>query len=230
MAAQAAALGADEVTEAVLDRLATVGLIDDEDFAAQWVRSRQMHSGKGKRALAAELRTKGVDAEVIATALGSLDAGVERVRAEQLVERRLRREALGDGDDAKVMRRLVGMASVAGIRGLPGHGAYCASKAAVISYCESLRGELRDSGVQVVTLSPGYVDTPLTRRNRYAMPFLMRPEAFADRAWRAIEDGVSYRVIPWQMGVVAKLLRLLPNPWFDRLLVGRPRKHRRTDG
>lgn len=126
--------------------------------------------------------------------------------------------------------RLVGMASVAGIRGLPGHGAYCASKAAVISYCESLRGELRDSGVQVVTLSPGYVDTPLTRRNRYAMPFLMRPEAFADRAWRAIEDGVSYRVIPWQMGVVAKLLRLLPNPWFDRLLVGRPRKHRRTDG
>lgn len=99
----------DEVTEAVLDRLATVGLIDDEDFAAQWVRSRQMHSGKGKRALAAELRTKGVDAEVIATALGSLDAGVERVRAEQLVERRLRREALGDGDDAKVMRRLVGM-------------------------------------------------------------------------------------------------------------------------
>lgn len=99
----------DEVTEAVLDRLATMGLIDDEDFAAQWVRSRQMHSGKGKRALAAELRTKGVDAEVIATALGSLDAGVERVRAEQLVERRLRREALGDGDDAKVMRRLVGM-------------------------------------------------------------------------------------------------------------------------
>ncbi|MBU3706255.1 MAG: recombination regulator RecX [Mycobacterium sp.] len=99
----------DEVTETVLDRLAAVGLVDDEDFAAQWVRSRQMHAGKGKRALAAELRTKGVDAEVIATALEGLDAGVERVRAEQLVQRRLRREALGDGDDAKVMRRLVGM-------------------------------------------------------------------------------------------------------------------------
>lgn len=99
----------DEVTEAVLGRLATVGLIDDEDFAAQWVRSRQTHAGKGKRALAAELRTKGVDAEVIATALEGIDAGTERVRAEQLVERRLRREALGDGDDAKVMRRLVGM-------------------------------------------------------------------------------------------------------------------------
>jgi short-subunit dehydrogenase len=126
--------------------------------------------------------------------------------------------------------RLVGIASVAGIRGLPGHGAYCASKAGVISYCESLRGELRASGVKVVTLSPGYIDTPLTRQNRYAMPFLMSADAFAERAYRAIEVGVSYRVIPWQMGVVAKLLRLLPDAWFDRLLAGRPRKHRRTDG
>ena len=122
--------------------------------------------------------------------------------------------------------RLVGIGSVAGIRGLPGHGAYCASKAAVISYCESLRGELRASGVRVVTISPGYVDTPLTRENRYRMPFLMTPEAFAERAFKAIETGRSYRVIPWQMGVAAKLLRLLPNPWFDRLLQGRPRKHR----
>jgi short-subunit dehydrogenase len=122
--------------------------------------------------------------------------------------------------------RLVGIASVAGIRGLPGHGAYCASKAGVISYCESLRGELRGSGVRVVTLSPGYIDTPLTRQNRYAMPFLMSAEAFAERAWPAIEAGVSYRVIPWQMGVVGKLLRLLPDVLFDRLLAGRPRKHR----
>jgi len=99
----------DDVAEAVLDRLAAVGLIDDEDFAAQWVRSRQQHAGKGKRALAAELRTKGVDGDVIAAALDGIDAGAERVRAEQLVERKLRRETLTDGDDAKVMRRLVGM-------------------------------------------------------------------------------------------------------------------------
>lgn len=123
---------------------------------------------------------------------------------------------------------LVGMASVAGIRGLPGHGAYCASKAAVISYCECLRGELRGSGVQVTTICPGYIDTPLTRKNRYSMPFLMRPEEFANRAFKAIEAGDSYRVIPWQMGVVAKLLRLLPDGLFDRLLAGRPRKHRKT--
>jgi short-subunit dehydrogenase len=121
---------------------------------------------------------------------------------------------------------LVGIASVAAIRGLPGHGAYCASKAAVVAYCESLRGELRSSGVAVVTLLPGYVDTPLTRKNRYAMPFLMSPQAFAAQAFDAIAAQTSYRVIPWQMGVVAKLLRLLPNGLFDRLLAGRPRKHR----
>lgn len=125
---------------------------------------------------------------------------------------------------------LVGIASVAGIRGLPGHGAYCASKAAVISYCESLRGELRPSGVKVVTITPGYIDTPLTRKNRYGMPFLMKAEVFADKAFATIQAGCSYRVIPWQMGVVAKLLRLLPNAVFDKALAGRPRKHRQSLG
>lgn len=124
---------------------------------------------------------------------------------------------------------LVGIGSVAGIRGLPGHGAYCASKAAVISYCESLRGEMRPHGVRVVTISPGYIDTPLTRQNRYSMPFLMQADDFADCAFRAITAGVSYRVIPWQMGVVAKLLRMVPNVLFDKLLAGRPRKRRQSE-
>jgi short-subunit dehydrogenase len=122
---------------------------------------------------------------------------------------------------------LVGVASVAAIRGLPGHGAYCASKAGVVAYCESLRVECRGSGVRVVTLVPGYVATPLTAGNRYSMPFLMAPEAFAERAFDAIAAGRSYRVIPWPMGVVAKALRLLPNAWYDRLLAGRGRKPRR---
>ena len=121
---------------------------------------------------------------------------------------------------------LVGVASVAAVRGLPGHGAYCASKAAVVSYCEALRGECRDAGVKVVTLLPGYVATPLTAKNRYPMPFLISADTFAKRAMRAIGVGVSYRVIPWQMAVVAKLMLLLPNALFDQLLVGRPRKHR----
>ena len=121
---------------------------------------------------------------------------------------------------------LVGIGSVAGIRGLPGHGAYCASKAAAITYCESLRGELRASNVAVVTICPGYIDTPLTRQNRYAMPFLMSPQDFAQQAFKAILAGSSFRVIPWQMGGVAKLLRLLPNWLFDKALSGRPRKRR----
>ena len=123
---------------------------------------------------------------------------------------------------------LVGIGSVAGIRGLPGHGAYCASKAAVIAYCESLRGELKPSGVKVVTICPGYIDTPLTQKNRYSMPFLMKSDRFADKAFAAIAQGASYRVIPWQMGVVAKLLRLLPNAVFDKALAGRPRKQRQN--
>ena len=122
--------------------------------------------------------------------------------------------------------RLVGIASVAAIRGLPGHGAYCASKAGVVAYCESLRGELHNSGVKVVTLCPGYIDTPLTQGNRYGMPFLMKAEDFADQALRAIEAGTSYRVIPWQMGVVAKLMRMLPNALLDLAVQGRARKKR----
>ena len=124
---------------------------------------------------------------------------------------------------------LVGIASVAAIRGLPGHGAYCASKAGVVAYCESLRGECRSSGVRVVTLLPGYIATPLTVGNPYPMPFLLPASEFADRAYRAIEAGTSYRVIPWQMGLVAKLMRLLPNPLFDRLFAGRGRKKRRSE-
>jgi NAD(P)-dependent dehydrogenase (short-subunit alcohol dehydrogenase family) len=122
--------------------------------------------------------------------------------------------------------RLVGIASVAGIRGLPGAEAYSASKAAVISYCESLRVEMRGSGIRVVTIAPGYIDTPMTRANRYPMPFLMPAEKFAAQAVAAIKAGVSYRVIPWQMGAVAKLLRLLPNPLYDFAFARAPHKAR----
>ncbi|ORA27700.1 recombination regulator RecX [Mycobacterium aquaticum] len=99
----------DDVSGKVLDRLAEVGLVDDEDFAEQWVRTRHANSGKGKRALAVELRKKGIDGEVISAALADLDPAAERQRAEQLVRDKLRRERLGDDDDVKVTRRLVGM-------------------------------------------------------------------------------------------------------------------------
>ena len=124
--------------------------------------------------------------------------------------------------------RLVGIASVAGIRGLPGVEAYSASKAAAISYLESLRVELRDTGVKVLTMCPGYVRTPMTDANPYPMPFLLSADVAAQRLARAIDRDSSYVVIPWQMAIVAKLLRLLPNALYDRLFAGAPRKPRQV--
>jgi short-subunit dehydrogenase len=122
--------------------------------------------------------------------------------------------------------RLVGIASVAGIRGLPGAEAYSASKAAVIAYLESLRVELFASGVKVVTIAPGYIATPMTAHNPYPMPFKLPVDEAARRFARAIERGASYTVIPWQMGIVAKGLRLLPNWLYDRLFAKAPHKPR----
>jgi regulatory protein len=98
----------DDISNRVLDRLTVVGLVDDTDFAEQWVQSRRASAGKSKRALAAELHTKGVDSDVITAVLGGMDTGAERARAEQLVRARLRREVLSE-DDARVSRRLVAM-------------------------------------------------------------------------------------------------------------------------
>lgn len=110
---------------------------------------------------------------------------------------------------------LVGISSVAGVRGLPGSSAYSASKAATTTYLESLRVDLHDTGLKVVTIAPGFIDTPMTQHNPYKMPFLMQPESFAQVALKAIEKGNSYSVIPWQMGMVAKLLKWVPNPVYD---------------
>lgn len=121
---------------------------------------------------------------------------------------------------------LVGIASMAGIRGMPGAGAYSASKAAAISYLESLRVELRASGLAVVTIAPGYIRTPLTAGNRYPMPFLTDADAFARHAVDAIAARRSFVVIPWQMRIAATVLRALPNPLFDRLFARAPRKAR----
>jgi short-subunit dehydrogenase len=126
--------------------------------------------------------------------------------------------------------RLVGIASVGGIRGMPGSGGYCASKAAVISYLESLRIELRGSGVDVVTVLPGFIRTELTAKNPYRMPFLLEADDAAARIRRVIDSGATFAVVPWQMGVVAKLLRVAPNGLFDRLFAGRKRKPRAAEG
>ena len=122
---------------------------------------------------------------------------------------------------------LVGIASLAGYRGLPGAGAYSASKAAAISYLESLRVELQASGIKVVTVCPGYIATPMTANNPYPMPFLMSPDAAARKIAAIIEHGKTFAVIPWQMAALAPLLRMLPNWLYDRLFGNAPRKPRR---
>jgi short-subunit dehydrogenase len=122
--------------------------------------------------------------------------------------------------------RLVGIASVAGFRGLPGAGAYSSSKAAAICWLESLRVELHGSGVCVVTLCPGYIDTPMTQVNTYRMPFLLSAEAAAPRFARAIAAGRRCAVIPWQMGLVGGVLRLVPGWLYERLAARAPRKPR----
>jgi short-subunit dehydrogenase len=133
------------------------------------------------------------------------------------------------GMKARSAGRLVAVGSVAGVRGLPGAGAYSASKAAVRNYCESLRVELAGSGVRVVTLAPGFIETPMTAQNPYRMPFLMPVDAFAEQAANAINRGDSYRVIPWQMAWVARLLHLVPNWLYDKVAQKRKRKPRASE-
>ena len=121
---------------------------------------------------------------------------------------------------------LAGIASVAGFRGLAGSGAYSASKAAAITYLESLRLELRDSGIAVVTICPGYIATPMTATNPYRMPFLLDPDKAARLIARAIERRKRFYVLPWQMAIVGFVLRRLPRPIYDALFAHAPRRLR----
>lgn len=121
---------------------------------------------------------------------------------------------------------LAGVASVAGVRGLPGAGAYSASKAAVMTYLEALRVELAGSGVKVITLCPGYIETAMTRHNPYPMPFIMRADQAARKMAKAIAAGREIYVLPWQMAVVAKLLRWMPSRLYRRLFSRAPHKPR----
>ncbi|MDN3919552.1 SDR family oxidoreductase [Roseateles violae] len=123
-------------------------------------------------------------------------------------------------------RALVGVASLAGWRGMPGNGAYCASKAGLIAYLQSLRADLRDSGLQVSTVSPGYLRTAMTAGNRFAMPGLMAPEVAAATLLARVARGAEQVVLPRRVGWLARALALLPAPMHDRILLGQPRKPR----
>ena len=121
---------------------------------------------------------------------------------------------------------LCGISSVAGVRGLPGGSAYSASKAAATVYLESLRLELKARGIAVVAVAPGYIDTPMTQVNPYAMPFKMTAQTAANKVARCIAQRRAYTVIPWQMAWVARLLKWLPIPVYDSIFEKAPRKPR----
>ena len=124
------------------------------------------------------------------------------------------------------MAQLVGVASVAGIRGVPGSGAYSASKAAVISYCESLRTEMQHYNITVSTIAPGYIRTPMTDLNQYKMPFLMDADVFAQKFANAVAVKRRFVVIPWQMGWVARFMRFIPPFLWDFAMKKAPHKKR----
>ncbi|MCL4801411.1 MAG: SDR family oxidoreductase [Burkholderiales bacterium] len=192
-----------------------------------------------RRAADAFMQAHGVPDLVVANAgisIGTLGAAAEDLA---VLERILRTNVLGlaatvqpfvEPMRARRAGTLAGIASVAGFRGLPGSGAYSASKAAAITWLESLRAELAGSGVRVVTVCPGYIDTPMTRVNRYRMPFLLSAGEGARRIARAIDGGRTFAVVPWQMAIASLVLRGMPNWLYDRLAARAPRKPRVGDG
>jgi short-subunit dehydrogenase len=121
---------------------------------------------------------------------------------------------------------LVGIASVAGVRGLPGSGAYSASKSAAAKYLEALRVEMRPFGVSVVTIAPGYIRTAMTAHNPYSMPFLMDADRFAAKVADAIARKKRFATFPWQMRLVSMLLHVAPRWLYDAVFEKAPRKPR----
>ena len=122
--------------------------------------------------------------------------------------------------------QLVGISSVAGIRGLPGSGAYSTSKAALMNYLESLRIEMLPFNIQVTTIAPGYIKTPMTHSNPYAMPFILEVDKAARLFIKAIHRKEKFIIIPWQMNIVGRLMRLLPASVWDFLAKRGPKKLR----
>ena len=114
--------------------------------------------------------------------------------------------------------QLVGISSLAAYRGFPGSGAYCASKAALSTFFESLRAELRPRGIYVTTIHPGFIDTPMTRGRNQKMPFLLEPERAAKMMLRAIEARRRTYAFPWQLAAISRVIKWLPTALYDRML------------
>ena len=162
------------------------------------------NAGKGETTLARQFDIETVTQVFSVNLLGAMNS-VAAVLPEML--------ARGSG-------QIVAVSSLAAYRGFPGSGAYCASKAALSTFFESLRVELRASNIYVTTIHPGFIDTPMTRGRHQKMPFLQD----ADRAARLMLGAVEARrrtyAFPWQLAAIARVGRWLPAAIYDRMLAG----------
>ncbi len=123
--------------------------------------------------------------------------------------------------------RFAGIASVAGLRGLPTSAAYSASKAAMQTFLESSRIELAPYGVGVTIVNPGFIATPMTEKNRFRMPFLMQAGPAAKKIADGLERGKRVVEFPRPMSVLMRVMRHLPDPLYDRLTA--PYARRKAD-
>ncbi len=114
--------------------------------------------------------------------------------------------------------QIVGVSSLAGFRGLPASAIYCATKAALSCFLEGLRLELRDSGIAVTDVCPGFIKTPMTENNDHPMPFLMEVEACARILLRGIKKRKAHLGFPWQLHNALRLSRNLPPFLYDRVI------------
>ncbi len=114
--------------------------------------------------------------------------------------------------------QIVAVASVAGMIGLPGAAAYCASKAAVLKLCEAYTLDLAKKNITVTTIAPGFIDTPLTEKNSHKMPFLMSAQKSAVKIDQAITKKQALYIFPWQMKIVISILSHMPRSWYMRLM------------
>src|SRR5947209_705673 len=112
---------------------------------------------------------------------------------------------------------LVAISSLAAYRGLPTSGVYSASKAAVSTFFESLRVDLRKSGIDVTVIHPGFIRTPMTASRKRKLPFLLEADDAACRILRAVERRARSYAFPWQLASLVRLMKHLPNAVYDRL-------------
>jgi short-subunit dehydrogenase len=113
---------------------------------------------------------------------------------------------------------LAAVSSLGAYKGLPGESGYCASKAAVNTFMEGLRIQLRDRGIAVTTICPGFVRTPMTEVNQFSMPWLLEPDQAARKIVRALSRRRKVFNFPWQTTLLMKLTNWLPDWVLERTM------------